>query len=267
MELDLIEYKASASINKDISYELSALINADSLFYGVFDYAKTLIWAANIPLSRIGLLREELSKNDISIRKFKAGYYSTHYTIIPNEEFDSLNSEILFEHVNGLENHNDSILRNEYSEQFGMRLIYKVPKEIVRVVNQAFDNCSMIHANFAQIETMQNQENTAVRLCFYDSSFDITVISHEKLILSNSFDYKGGQDVLYFLGLTFERLGLDYRVQTIELGGLIQYDGEVVQLLKEYFGSIQYATNYIKSDLDRSEEHFHLPLYMISKCA
>ncbi len=267
MELDLIEYKASATINKDISYELSALINADSLFYGVFDYAKTLIWAARIPLSRISLLREELGKNDINIRKFKAGFYSTAYTIIPNEEYSSADSETLYEHVNHYESPNDYILRSDYSEQFGLRLIYSVPKEVVKLVNQAFDNCSMIHANFAQLETMPSNDESLVRLCFHDASFDLSVTQNNQLKLSNSFEYETVKDLLYFVGLTFERLGLDHRNQIIELGGLIDYEGEVVQMLKEYFGAVRYGNGYIKSDLERSEEHIHLPLYMISKCA
>ena len=77
MELRDLEYRAHGAINKNISYELSALIDADSLVYGVFDYNRTLIWAGRGSLSEIDSLKEELINNGIKIRKVKVGILSS----------------------------------------------------------------------------------------------------------------------------------------------------------------------------------------------
>jgi len=270
LELSHIEYKLTSSINKNISYELSALIDADSLFYGVFDYNKTLVWAGHGSLSETDKLKAELFDNGITIRKVKIGILSSPHTIIPNEEFNTDTIKDLITHVNHIQQPEQYIYRNEYSVQHKLRVLYAVEKDVIRTINSAFDNCQLIHVNFAQVESTKtegSQEDHIVRLCFYESSFCLSIVHSQQLILCNTYNYSNNQDVLYFLGLAFNRLGLEHRTQAVEVGGYVIHDGELLQELKRYFGGIRYATGYIKSKLESSEEHYHLPLYMISKCA
>lgn len=270
MELSHIEYKLTSSINKNIFYELSALVDADSLFYGVFDYNKTLVWAGHTSLSHTDQLKQELLDNEIKIRKVKIGILNSQHTIIPNGEFNTDTIRDIVTHVNHIDQPEQYIYRSEYSVQHKLRVLYAVQKEVIRTLNAAFDNCQLIHVNFAQVESTSNggvTQDYTVRLCFYESIFCLTIVDKEQLILCNTYDYSRNQDVLYFLGLAFERLGLDPSTQSVEVGGYVTHDGDLLSELKRYFGGIRYATGYIKSKLKSSEEHYHLPLYMISKCA
>ena len=269
MELRDLEYRAPGAFNKNISYELSALIDADSLVYGVFDYNRTLIWAGRGSLSEIDSLKEELINNGITIRKVKVGILSSPHTIIPNDEFNTDTIKDMITHVNHIGQPEQYIYRNDYAVQHKLRVLYAVKKDVVKKLNSSFDNCQLIHVNFAQVESTQSAEeqNHMVRLCFYEASFCMSIVHKDQLILCNTYRRRDSQDVLYFLGLAFERLGLEHSSQTIEVGGFIMHDGPLLMELKKYFGGIQYATGFIKSKLKQSEKHYHLPLYMISKCA
>lgn len=270
MELNRIEYKLTSSINKNISYELSALVDADSLFYGVFDYSRTLVWAGNTHLSQTDQLKQELLDNDIKIRKVKVGILNSQHTIIPNDEFNTETIKDIVTHVNHIDQPEQYIYRSEYSVEHKLRVLYAVQKDVIKTLNTAFDNCQLIHVNYAQVVSTSDvvaTQDCMVRLCFYESRFCLTVVDKEQLILCNTYDYSSNQDVLYFLGLAFERLGLTYSTQSVEVGGYVIHEGDLLSELKRYFGGIRYATGYIKSNLKHSEEHYHLPLYMISKCA
>ena len=270
MELSQVEYKLTSAINKNISYELSALVDADSLFYGVFDYTKTLVWAGRVRLSETNQLKQELLDHGIKIRKVKIGILNSQHTIIPNDEFNTDTIQDIVTHVNYIDQPDQYIFRNEYSVQHKLRVLYAVEKEVIKTLNAAFDNCQLIHVNFAQIESITEAETSQdhqVRLCFYESTFCLTIVNKEQLLLCNTYDYDRNEDVLYFLGLAFDRLGLDHSTQSVEVGGYIPHDGELLTELEKYFGGIRYATGYIKSKLASTEEHLHLPLYMISKCA
>ena len=144
-----------------------------------------------------------------------------------------------------------------------------MPQDIIKDINQAFQTSSLVHINYAQFQTMSFSDSgePSIRVCIYDSTFDITVCSASQLILSNTYNYYTHEDVLYFMGLVFDRLNLDHRNQRIEIGGLITYDSDLLHLLREYFGRIEFATGYFGSDLNNELEHIHLPLYMISQCA
>jgi len=269
LELRDLEYKAPGAINKNISYELSALIDADSLVYGVFDYNRTLIWAGRGSLSGIDSLKEELSKNGITIRKVKVGILSSPHTIIPNDEFNTDTIRDMITHVNHIVQPEQYIYRNDYAVEHKLRVLYAVKKEVVKKLNISFENCQLIHVNFAQVESTETAEgqNHMVRLCFYESSFCMSIVLQDQLILCNTYRRRDSQDVLYFVALAFERLGLDHSSQTIEVGGFVMHNDPLLRELKKYFGGIKYATGYIRSNLKQSDEHYHLPLYMISKCA
>ncbi len=269
MEIDLVEYRSSDSINKDITYELSALINADSLFYGVLDYNGHLVWAAEIALNNINLLKQELLSNNINIRKFKVGIQNQLYTIVPNEEYGSAASKELLLHTNAINDTEEYLIRNDYSEAFGLRYIYALPNHLVKEINGAFDNCSLVHAAHANLEWLPTSSTTTIQvhMCFYREHFDLTISKSTTLMLSNTFRFSSEQDVLYFLGLAFDRLQLDAVSQEITVGGFIIHDGSMILALRDYFGHVRIATDRIKSDTDHAQKHYHLPLYMISKCA
>ncbi len=268
MELNNIVYRTSESINQDISYELSALVNADSFFYGLLDYGTKLKAAYGIKHNDAPF-SDMVHGQPYKIRKTKIGIHNNLFTIVPDKEFSVKHSFDWLSQVCQLEHPEDYIIRNDYSDQFKLRVIYAVPKPLMRDIKESVENCSLVHFVFACLDSIPNVgPQIKVRVVILDTHFVLVVKRGNGLLLANSYDYTSWQDILYFLSLAYDKLGLNRLEDPIELSGMIKSDDTLISLLVDYFGKVQLASNYLNIDQSQSvSEHHFLPLYCISKCA
>lgn len=268
MEIKDIVYRPTESINNDKSYELSALINADSFFYGIFDYGSNLKCAFGLPQSS-SKFSDLVSAQEMGIRKAKIGIVNTLFTLVPDKEFAVKDSFQWLSSACRIDNPEDYIIRNDYSDEYKLRVVYAVPKPLMKDIKESIDNCSLVHFVFSCLDSIPNTgSKKKVRLIKLDKFIVIVVKDGNQLLLANMYDYQSNMDILYFLSLVFDRLNLDSKEQHIELAGMFSKEDNLIDLLLDYYGNIQLAEGYLKLIYNEAFSEYHfLPLYCISKCA
>jgi uridine kinase len=263
LELEKLNYQSEGLINKELSYELSALLVADSLFYGVLDYNRRLRKAnfKNLDHSVIGSIESEYT-----IRKTKVGILSRIFTILPSHEFSSSFAHDFIEHTHLLNNENNYLIRNDYCEKFNLRVVYAVLKEDLDFLQSSFDTPILYHFITTAIENLDTSRiDNEVRVVLLDGIMIVTVHNGTKLMMANVYDYYDTASFLYFISLTFRQLDLDHAHQLITLSGMIDQPDEMVTTMKRYYGNVQIAEGGILTESNMPTHYYH-PLYCVSKC-
>lgn len=264
MELEHLDYSSEGTINKDISYELSALLDADSLFYGVLDYSRRLKKAAYLTLDRE--VQDPIEK-EYKIRKVKIGILSPIFTLVPAQEFSSSHAADLIQHNHLLPDGVDHLIRNDYCEKFNIRVVYAVTKQDLDFLTTSFEAPSLHHFITACIEDLDvSVTGVQFRVILLSGKMTIVVHEGEKLLLANTYAYTDTATFLYFVTLVFKQLGLDRLDQLITISGYLSISDEIIATIKKYYAQVQFVDHSVILDSDVPRHYYH-PLYLVSKCA
>lgn len=251
-------------INKDLSYELSALIDADSLFYGILDYQRHLRKASYINLSQVESLVDQII--ECKIRKSKVSFVSSEFALVPTHEYSNNIAADLLWHGQK-QDYEEYILRNDYCERFNLRVIYAIDRIDFNRVQDYFSSLSIFHFVTACLDACDTDSPfKTIRLTIFENR--MVVILHEGKILhlANVYEYSDENEMLYFIGLIFSLYNLDYIKQQIVLSGWIKDDDEKARLINKYFGNVTMAHQPLVIDGFKSPHVYH-PIYCVSQCA
>ncbi len=267
MELRNWNYRSEEPINKNISFELSALVNADSFVFGVFDHARDLKLADAKSWSELMDTDLDQLVSDVKIRKTKLGVMNSLFSIVPESEFKLSHSSIFLGHVCDLMDAEHHMIRNDYSERFQLRVIYAVEKDVIKKVQESLVSPSLSHFVYACIDSMPDTSQQAVRVVKIGDQAVILVTQGDRLILANQYTIHTDSDILYYLSLIFERLGLDREQQPVEIVGEVEKTGSLYSLLSQYYGELMIPAEPQLISTATIADHVYHPLYYISKCA
>lgn len=121
------------------------------------------------------------------------------------------------------------------------------------------NNVEYLHPLFVMIEKLPTQDIPVVRkqMVFVDvqkEQIHLLVVDDKKILLANTFSVKTKEDVLYFVLLAYQSLGLDCETVPVFLTG--ECDNELRQSMKEYIREVSlFAPQDIKIPLEWDEEY------------
>lgn len=264
MELIDYNYQSEGLINKEISYELSALIDADSLFYGIIDYRKQLKRAVRVGLHNLDN-QALTSQIDYSIRKTKVAFLSNQFCLVPTHEYsNNYGAELLWHGQKDADS--DYILRNDYCEKFDLRVIYSIRRDDIYRFQDSTSPIALHHFVTACLETCDTTNpSKKVKLMIFDHKLLILVHEGKRLLICNVYDYNEPTTLLYYVSLVYEQMKLDRQSQSVEIAGLLTSKEDTFHLLKKYFGNISFADYGLSLDGFQAPHVYH-PLYCVSQC-
>jgi hypothetical protein len=252
------------------SYELSALIYADSLFYGLYDYGFKLqkSGVANINSAIKTLL---LENTKASLRRSKLGLANANFTLLPPGFYNSEQIDELLAHSNNDLSEDTHLFRSDSIENFDIRIGYAVKKDLVKKLNTTFDSPILVHYMTAFLTNIDiNHVNSEYQLhsCIYGDYQALALCKGSKLIWANHYKAPTPPLQLYNIAICAQLHHIDPSDISIHLSGWIDDNHGTVHLLKQYFKQITFdrnETSFNGQDID-DVQYYH-PLVAISKCA
>jgi len=220
------------------------------------------------------VLREEESLKK-SFNSVHFLFMSARYTLIPFPLFEQSKAEVLYK-FNHQSEASEKIRINKLKNTEAW-LIFSMPETFVNMVESSFPKAGLIHKTAVFIENLMLSGNydkfnnePAVFVDVNHGNFDIAVIDHSKLKLSNNFIFQNEQDFCYFIMYVFDQLKLNPEEAYVMLSGDTGTGSKEYFILKKYIRNVSFAGrsayfNY-SNCFDLLPQHKFLNLLNIHRC-
>ena len=249
---------------KDIKYELSALLNADSFFYGLFDYDSKLAFSNEI--SSINDLDKESWRDRILLRKAKVGLLNNLVAFIPESEFQAADIPMILGNVCGLQDTSEYIIRSDRSEKFDLRICYAVPKNLVKLMTKTFDGPILNHYVSSFLESISITESNGLYVDFSGDVLIIVAIKDGRLALTNTYKESEVLNAFYWISLAHQSVFQEDKSVPIYYSGKRMNSTSLLDTLQSYFSSVEKMTQSISLDGNSiSDEVAFYPLHCIAE--
>jgi len=158
------------------------------------------------------------------------------FSLVPNSLFEEA------EMPNYLK-FNTKILANDHIvfdalENYDMVNVYVPFVNINNYIYDLFGAFTFKHSGTVMIESLlSSQKYSSSPTCFVHTAhnqMEVTIISHKKLVLYNSFDFNSKEDFIYYLLFTFEQLELETEKTKLMLFGDIEEADELYNICYDY---------------------------------
>ena len=230
-------------------YSLSIAITHENFLIYIF-YKSDLIYFRVIKLLKKNYI--EITTNNIlklDFKKTEIIIFDCPHTIVPSKIFDEKNAKLLLSTNAELLD----VIKFHKIPELSATAIYSLHEELDDLLNLLFPRIipEVIQSKFIS-EFFKKSENKEVAHIYI--SFEIIhicIFSKGKLILTNSYDYKNNEDILYYILFAFEQLKLDPNQIKTRLYGDISKNNQKFKLLYKYIRDIdieKFGNNYKVND-------------------
>lgn len=159
--------------------------------------------------------------------------------------------------------HSDIILSDAIMDK-GPVCLALVPKEIVEFCHVYWPKAVIECATVVNIKGIMRTFSQLIKRQIFvqvaTGNIEIIIIQGLRLLYINSFRYKTGEDILYYLLFVLEQLGFSHTDEELVLLGQVVEDSDLVKQLKLYFLSLTFAKEVetsINDDLTSAGIFFH----------
>ena len=186
--------------------------------------------------------------------------------LVPLQFFDaSVNKEII-ELVYG--DTSSGIIKTDFVIKNNLHNVYCIPKNIEDVIANLFPVAYHCHIYSILQNITQIEENQLY--CIIDTTnIIVQVIKEGKLQLVQTFEYKGPEDISYYLLSVCKSFDLQHLKTTICVNGIIDEESPVIIELHRYF-PIQYGSLpkslILNDEIKRYPAHYFNYLFELSTC-
>jgi hypothetical protein len=123
-------------------------------------------------------------------------------------------------------------------------IVYAVPEHISSIIGKFFEGSQRMHHIKPLLTHITDHKKGVhenhIHLHIEKEFFNIVVFSHSTLKLCNSYNYKSGSDILYFLLSAFRILDLRQE-ESVYLSGLTKPGDDFSLLLSGYLRNVRYS--------------------------
>jgi hypothetical protein len=250
--------------NKDIKYELSALLDADSFFYGLFDYGDKLVFANEI--SFINELGGESWRDRISLRKTKIGLLNNLVLIIPESEFQPADIPYILSATCNLPDISQYIIRSDRIEKHDIRVCYAVPKELVKIMTDTLDGPILNHYVSAFLHSISDTSLDALFIDFSCKSLIVIACKDGRLVFINNYEVEENLNAFYWISLAHQSIFGEDRFVPIFYSGKLMETSSLRDTLESYYAELKKMIQPISIDgFSIKEEVSFYPLHCISE--
>lgn len=243
------------------TYELSAVFDADSFFYG--------IWDKEMHLQRADYLNNWPENPDViwpGLGAARFGLANHLFALVPETEFVQEEQKHYVLDTCRFDNKRSYIFRNDYAEKFHLRVVYALGAPDLKRLNSHFETPALVHIVTSYLDSLQTLTfDSKIHVMLLSSKMLVVVSNAEKLQLVNLYKVNSSNDILYFISLLCNRFELDPVRICIELSGFINPHTENYSQLQKYFGNLRFRKITDLSQIENN--HCYHALHSVSKCA
>lgn len=259
---------AKANFNTNNS-NLFVLIGANRFSYFISTPEKqVLIQESQIVdnESLTNVIKKDLSLNN-EFAQVKIGFLSPYTTLVPNLIYKEDTAASYLENSFRIPHQHYLLTDNLPSLQ--CQNVHLAPIEIYNFFQNRFSNVQFFHAItpllLAWQENAVQLREPSVYINVTGNKFQIGAFNREKLLLSNTYEFKTAKDFIYFTLLVFDQLDLNVEKTKLFLSGEVMKASEIYNLLYRYIRHIDFMkrTSAFKFDVafNSQPNHFNYDLY------
>lgn len=187
---------------------------------------------------KVKLAGEEAFRQDY--RGINVLYTPTKHTLVPNLYLEDKKEKELFSLTFPLEE-----TEMIESESIGDNtLLSSMKSELYNLVADYFPKAEKKTTPTLLLEHVQNKKSWNVAVLVLYNKLHITIIKDEKVQLSNSFDFKTKDDLLYYILYVFDNFSIPVAESSIQLFGNQNYLPLLKSELSRYHNGISYLTSF-----------------------
>ncbi len=214
---------------------------------------------------------DELLNNDFQSAKLI--FTSQRETLVPSPLFEKDNISKYFYFNQSVEK-NEDILFNKLRNVDAVN-IFSIPTKFKKLFTEHFNNIRFFHQSTpfienALIENKNQKFDYKVFIYNHVSFFDILVISPQRLLFYNSFQYHNENDFIYYIMNVFEQLKLNPTQIPVFLMGNISKLSDYYKVLKKFIVDVKFekrintvSYSYV---FDQIPEHYFLNMLNLFRC-
>lgn len=137
------------------------------------------------------------------------------------------------------------------------RNVYTLP-DFSDAVSTLFSQCRFFHESSIEIELAMRlsrlEAEDGVFIFFGKSFFRVVIILDGQLQLANTFTYSTEMDVAYYVLYVFDQLKINHADITTYATGQIDEGGAIINLLRDYIGTVKIMSTCGLADLNYSPQ-------------
>lgn len=237
-------------------YHLTVRIGADGLSYALFSndkqrYIALETWAF---IKSDTDIRIASSIDEVIIQKPWLSYPfqsvlvlidHTYNTLVPAPLFDEKEKAVYLAFVQ--QYRDSSRVSADELKSAGAWNVYYLSNSIVHKIKEIWANARVSHLSSALVESLlvANRNQIAEPAAFVNirnNSFDLVVITADKLLFYNNFKARHPEDFLYFLLFSLDQQDLNPEKVNLSLMGNITVDHPIYEAVRKYIRNVRFAS-------------------------
>jgi hypothetical protein len=265
-------------------YSLAIEISYDGIVYLVFDEVKNnyiLVESFNFNkvfnesqlISSFQNIIENHDNLKLNYEKTNIVFKNSKYTFIPSplfvageeERYLTFNQEIL----------NSETILKDFVKNADLYNIYAIPKLLQNFIELNFRNYKLSHHLTSLVEIIVTKyknldENKTVFINLGQSFLDVLVLENQKLLLCNTFQFKTGEEFIYYLMFVFEQMKLNPEKNSLTIIGEIEKDSALYGFIEKYIRNISFIDRNNAFEysylFDKIPQHYFYNLFNLKLC-
>ncbi len=272
------------TLNDSASFHLSIQVSLDGFSFALLnvnDQKYTAIQFYDIQESHNYSELAEKIEQIIAQQELLQQHYST-VTICICNSINALTPKDLYKKNYGKEllGFNQILLQNEDESNDWLKSIecfnsYVIPKELKRCFDKYYPNHSWKHQSTVFIESVMQHyklnEETTIYISVQNAYFQLVVLEGRKLKFFNGYDYRSGEDIIYYILFACEQLNLNPDQIPIVIAGELEINSEAYKFIHRYIRNISFTNrnpSYVYSFVfDEIPKHYFYQLLNLHLCA
>lgn len=242
-----------------------AILSRDSLFYGVVKGENELVEYDQVSIDQCSLNHTTPSQEWED--KYLA-FNNSLYTLIASEHFDIRKSHEYIQFTNHIIDGEAYKYYSDYIDILGLWIVYAVPSEIIRLLNQYLGSFQCCHYQYSLLtSTSIAPDEFTMDLSRVGNFLHVLLRQNGKLLLSNAYPCYNQSEFYYFIALVFDQFGLRKGEVSIMLDG----DIDRLHIIRERFTDLFGIAPLYRSQSGYSQKYetscFYHPLLEVNRCA
>jgi hypothetical protein len=280
LEFELLD--ETLDINRTQFYPLSIQASLDGFLFSILDpdaarylalksYRHERTLTTGQQYERIS---EILSQDPFLLRPYRGvSCIATEHrsTLLPAALFDRAQLKLYFE-FNHILNEFDELHYN-YLGKVDAYVVFPLNTDISNLFFKTWVNTGFNHQAAPFLEALfavENENEVITGIHFNRDHFDIAVIEGKKLRYYNNFKFRSEEDMVYFILLVYDKLGLSQNAIPLVLAGTIDKTSDRPSYLRRYFKRIGFMTlpsGFIyPPSFQKLQEHIPVNLLTLIRC-
>lgn len=260
----VLPQQSKAFPNRDSKYELSALLDADSFFYGLIDYGSQLEYVNSI--KRFQDVSQEAWQNIVVLRKIKIGILNHAVSILP---FESLAMEDLIEivaHSAGILEPELYDFRVDRCEAQQLKICYAVPKSVLIGIRNQWQEPLIYHFVTTFVQGIELNGEDGLYIYASATTLVLCALKDHKLPFINCYQIKHPIDAFYYIMLTYREVFEEDVHVALHYASHPHTSNDILHHLQQYNPRLQHRTSDFKMDgqVLTDDYHYHA-LQCVSK--